>query len=215
MDNPYAWLQEFVAQVPEILRPLVVALAGAVPYVEGEGAAAFGILAGLHPVVAAAAGATGNIACVLAVVLLGSRLRDRVVSRRAAGARTSRAGSSVVAAPPSSSADGAGSAAVSRTPGPPAVGVLEQPAGDEDRTGAKPTRRAKGRARLNRWVVRFGVPGASLLAPLALPTMLTAAFFVGSGVPKHWVLLWQVVAIVSWTSAVAVAATGALALLGW
>ena len=63
--------------------------------------------------------------------------------------------------------------------------------------------------------MRFGVPGASILAPLALPTMLTAAFFVGSGVPKQWVILWQVVAIVLWTSLIAVAATGALALLGW
>ena len=63
--------------------------------------------------------------------------------------------------------------------------------------------------------MRFGVPGASLLAPLALPTMLTAAFFVGSGVAKQWVILWQVVAIVLWTSAVAVAAASALAFLGW
>jgi hypothetical protein len=64
-------------------------------------------------------------------------------------------------------------------------------------------------------MVRFGVPGASILAPLALPTMLTAAFFVATGVPKHWVILWQVVAIVLWTSAIAVAATGVLALVGW
>ena len=45
--------------------------------------------------------------------------------------------------------------------------------------------------------------------------MLTAAFFVGSGVRKHWVILWQVVAIVLWTTLIAVAATGALVLLGW
>jgi hypothetical protein len=34
-------------------------------------------------------------------------------------------------------------------------------------------------------------------------------------VPKQWVILWQVVAIAVWTTLVALAATGALALLGW
>ena len=63
--------------------------------------------------------------------------------------------------------------------------------------------------------MRFGVPGASLLAPLALPTMLTAAFLVASGVRKEWVILWQVIAIVFWTTLAAAAATGVLALLGW
>jgi hypothetical protein len=213
MDNPYEWLQDFIAQVPEILQPLIVALAGTIPYIEGEGAAAFGIIAGIHPVVAAVAGATGNIVCVLGVVFLGSRIRERVVSRRVARAETPGAGSSVAVPPPGTSTGGAGSGAEAHHP--TTVGVLEQPADDEDETSAKPTRRAKGRARLHRWMVRFGVPGASLLAPLALPTMLTAAFFVGSGVPKRWVMVWQVVAIVLWTSAVAIAATGALALLGW
>jgi hypothetical protein len=213
MDNPYEWLQTFIAQVPEILQPLIVALAGAIPYVEGEGAAAFGIIAGIHPVVAAIAGATGNIACVLGVVFLGSRLRERMVSRRVTRAETSEAAGSVAAAPLGTTVGGPGSDAESHATR--TVSVLEQPADDEDATSAKPTRRAKGRARLHRWLVRFGVPGASLLAPLALPTMLTAAFFIGSGVPKRWVVLWQVVAIVLWTGAVAIAATGALALLGW
>jgi hypothetical protein len=66
-----------------------------------------------------------------------------------------------------------------------------------------------------RWLVEFGVPGASILAPLALPTMLTAAFFVASGVRKEWVILWQVVAIILWTGVLAAAASGLLAVLGW
>ena len=66
MDNPYEWLQNFIAQVPDILQPVIVALAGAIPYIEGEGAAAFGIIAGINPVVAAVAGATGNVLSVLA-----------------------------------------------------------------------------------------------------------------------------------------------------
>jgi hypothetical protein len=214
MTNPYDWLQSFIAQVPEILQPLIVALAGAIPYVEGEGAAALGIIAGINPVVAAVAGATGNIACVVGVVLLGSRLRERAVTRRGASTEAARADGLVAAGVVSRSGDATGSRAVAA----PTTVVLEQPVGGTGGTGgtgAKPTRRTKGREKLGGWMVRFGVPGASLLAPLALPTMLTAAFFVGAGVPKRWVILWQVVAVVLWTSAVAIAATGVLAVLGW
>lgn len=212
MDNPYEWLQSFIAQVPDILQPLIVALAGAIPYIEGEGAAAFGIIAGINPIVAAVAGASGNILCVLGVVVLGSRIRAGVISRRAAVTGTAQADAPNVAVPPSGFEDGTGSHA--GAPVATAV-VVEQVPKRADDTNAKPTKRARGQARLRRWMVRFGVPGASILAPLALPTMLTAAFFVASGVPKHWVILWQVVAIVLWTSAIAVAATGVLALVGW
>lgn len=182
MDNPYEWLQSFIQQVPEILQPLIVAVAGAIPYIEGEGAAALGIIAGINPIVAAIAGAAGNILCVLGVVFLGARIRERAVERRAA------------------------------KNGAAAVAVLDRPVGEEN---TKPKGHAKGHAKLRRWMVKFGVPGASILAPLALPTMLTAAFFAASGVPKQWVILWQVVAIVLWTSVVAFVAAGALALLGW
>ncbi|MCS5723930.1 small multidrug efflux protein [Herbiconiux sp. CPCC 203407] len=193
MDNPYGWLQDAIDQVPEIVQPLIVALAGAVPYIEAEGATAFGILAGLDPVVAAIAGAAGNILCVVLVVLLGSRVREGVLARRA-------------------------TTATARAQGDATVLVAEAPETEpeaEPEAKSKGNRRTKGRQRLRRWLVKFGVPGASLLAPLALPTMLTAAFFVGSGVPKRWVILWQVVAIAVWTTLVALAATGALALLGW
>lgn len=170
-NNPYEGLQEFVAQLPEFLQPLLIAALGAIPYVEGEGAAGIGIIVGLNPILAAVAGATGNILCVLAVVTLTSRVRESVVERR--------------------------------------VATEPEPA------APTPTRGAKGRARLRRWLVRFGVPGASILAPLALPTPLTAAFLVGSGVPKRWVMLWQVVAIVLWTGLIAAAATGLVTVLGW
>jgi hypothetical protein len=196
MDNPYPWLQDFINQVPEFLQPLMVALVAAIPYIEGEGAAAFGIIAGINPIVVAISAAAGNILCVIAVVLLGSRIRGGVVARRAA-----RVGARSTAGPVATSPDDLNASSV--------TAVAEE---DED---PQPDRRSKGRAKLRRWLVRFGVPGASLLAPIALPTMLTAAFFVASGVRKEWVILWQVVAIVLWTGAVAVAATGVLALLGW
>lgn len=74
--------QNLVAQVPELLQPLIVALAGAVPFIEGEGAASIGIIGGIHPVIAAAAGIIGNFLCVLILVLLSSGARSAVVNRQ-------------------------------------------------------------------------------------------------------------------------------------
>ena len=69
-------------------------------------------------------------------------------------------------------------------------------------TPDEPKTESKGRQRFRRWVVRFGVPGASLLGPLAIPTHFTSAILVASGTPRRWVLLWQAIAIVLWTSLV-------------
>lgn len=215
MDNPYEWLQNFIEQVPDILQPLIVALAAAIPYIEGEGAAAFGIIAGINPVVAAIAAATGNLLCVVGVVFLGSRIRERAVARRSAKRAATQADGPDTVSPVHGTS--AGTVSRNETVGSASISTLEQPSTDGDARdpNAKQTGREKGRARLRRWMVKFGVPGASLLAPLALPTMLTAAFFVASGVPRQWVILWQAIAIVLWTGAVALAATGVLALLGW
>jgi hypothetical protein len=189
MSTPYEGLQNFVAGLPDLLQPVLVALLGAIPYVEGEGSASIGIIVGINPVVAAIAGATGNILSVLGVVALTARARRAVVTRRT----SARAGREPA------------------QPGTDTTAVLDADDTAEPATG----RRAKGQKRLSRWLVRFGVPGASILAPLALPTQLTAAFFVASGVKKRWVMLWQIVAIVLWTGLVAAAATGLVNLLGW
>ncbi|MGO2658172.1 small multidrug efflux protein [Mycetocola reblochoni] len=77
--------QELVAQVPDPVQPLIVALAGAVPFIEGEGSASIGIIGGIHPVVAAVAGIVGNFLCVAVVVLIGSRVRSAVTTRRGGG----------------------------------------------------------------------------------------------------------------------------------
>ncbi|WP_159803656.1 small multidrug efflux protein [Arthrobacter zhaoguopingii] len=175
-------LQDFVNQVPEVLQPLGVGLVGMIPYVEGEGSAALGIIAGVNPIVAGIAGAVGNFLSVLVVVLLSSRARQMVVARRAGA----------------SGPDG-GTVQTLEAPGP----------------APRSARQAKGQTRLRGWLTRFGVPGASLLAPLALPTQLTAAFFIASGVGRQRVLVWQAIAIILWTAAVAAAATGVLGLLGW
>ncbi|WP_150952660.1 small multidrug efflux protein [Microbacterium testaceum] len=88
MSNPVSDLildfQGLVADVPDLVQPLIVALAGAVPFIEGEGAAAIGILGGIPPVVAALAGAIGNLLCVAVVVMASSRVRTAVTTRRGA-----------------------------------------------------------------------------------------------------------------------------------
>jgi hypothetical protein len=88
MSNPISDLilgfQGLVADVPDLVQPLIVALAGAVPFIEGEGAAAIGIIGGIHPAVAAIAGAVGNLVCVAVVVLVASRVRTAVTTRRGA-----------------------------------------------------------------------------------------------------------------------------------
>lgn len=86
MSNPISDLilgfQGLVADVPDLVQPLIVALAGAVPFIEGEGAAAIGIIGGINPVIAAVAGAIGNLLCVAVVVLVTSRVRTAVTTRR-------------------------------------------------------------------------------------------------------------------------------------
>ncbi|MDQ1083124.1 MULTISPECIES: small multidrug efflux protein [Microbacterium] len=88
MSNPLSDLvlgfQGLVADVPDLVQPVIVALAGAVPFIEGEGAAAIGIVGGINPVVAAIAGAVGNLICVAIVVLATSRVRTAVTTRRGA-----------------------------------------------------------------------------------------------------------------------------------
>ncbi|MCS4275170.1 hypothetical protein M2390_000328 [Mycetocola sp. BIGb0189] len=208
MNNPYEWLQSFIDQVPALLQPVIVAAAGLIPYIEGPGAAALGVLAGINPVVAGIAAALGNVLCVIGVVALGARIRARIVARRTAKTTSGRE------AIQGTSETSAGHPEAHRTSPNTSAGVtLVETAAKGSDTRTEP--RSKGRARLCRWMVSFGVPGASIFAPAALPTMLTAAFFVASGVPSSWVILWQTIAIILWTTVFTVISAGALALLGW
>jgi hypothetical protein len=151
IEQLIANFQDLVALVPEVIQPIILMLAGAIPFIEGEGAAIIGVVGGIPPIIPALAGATGNFLSVLLVVLLSSRARTAVVSRR----------------------DG-----------------RPEPAQPE----------SKGRLRFKRWLVRFGVPGASILGPLAIPTQFTAAILVAGGTSRAWVLLWQGIAIAFWTT---------------
>ena len=177
--------QDLVGQVPEFLQPLVVALAGAVPFIEGEGAASIGIIGGIHPIIAAIAGIVGNFVCVALLVLLGSGARDAVVSRR----RNRVTAREAVAVP------AGGGASPDR-----AVheGSVRDGSGHDGADASEPTTPRK--AKFQRAFERYGVPGVSLLGPLLLPTQFTATMLAAAGVAKARILLWHGVAIVAWTT---------------
>jgi uncharacterized membrane protein len=174
-----ARFQDLVAQVPEILQPFIVALAGAVPFVEGEGATTIGIIGGLNPVVAVAAGAIGNFLCVLVVVLLTSGARSAIVNRRRVHTNTTE---------PVLAASGTGR----RSARAESIATLEDDHTVSDRKAAR-------RAKFQRALDRYGVPGVSLLGPLLLPTQFTSTMLAAAGVAKTRVLFWQAIAILAWS----------------
>jgi len=165
--------QDWVAQVPELVQPLIVALAGAIPFIEGEGAATIGIIGGIHPVVAGVAAVIGNFLCVAVLVLLSSGARQAVVTRHRSRVAVKSGGGTAVDTLP------------------------------EEQTS---TRSQK----FQRAFERYGVPGVSLLGPLLLPTQFTATMLGAAGVGKARILIWQAVAIVLWTTAVAAIVSGAV-----
>ena len=169
--------QNWVAQVPELVQPLIVALAGAIPFIEGEGAASIGIIGGIHPVIAAVAAIVGNFVCVAVLVLASSGARSAIVNRSRV-TEPALAGGGAAAAPES-----------------------EAPHAD---------RKAARREKFQRAFERYGVPGVSLLGPLLLPTHFTATMLAAAGVGKARVLFWQALAIIGWTTAVAVIVGGAV-----
>ncbi|PPF62859.1 small multidrug efflux protein [Clavibacter michiganensis] len=178
--------QDLVAQVPEFIQPLIVALAGAVPFIEGEGAAVIGVIGGVHPVVAVLAGIAGNFLCVLVLVTLSSRTRSAIVSHR-----RNRAEAREV------TRVGAG-------PGAHDESADENADVDAPESGRKTARWVKFQRALD----RYGVPGVSLLGPLLLPTQFTATMLTASGVAARRVLFWQGLAIIGWTTLLGVVVGG-------
>lgn len=165
--------QGFVAQVPELVQPLIVALAGAIPFIEGEGAVSIGIIGGINPVIAAIAAMAGNFLCVAVLVIASSGARTAIVNR-------SRSREAVLAGTSGSAATGG------------------------DAIEAEADRGSARREKFQRAFERYGVPGVSLLGPLLLPTQFTATMLAAAGVGKVRILIWQAVAIVGWTTIVAV-----------
>ena len=174
-----ARFQDLVAQVPEFLQPFIVALAGAVPFVEGEGATVIGIIGGLNPVVAVAAAAVGNFLCVLVLVTLSSGARSAIVNRRRVAAN---ADDSVLAW--SGTRPGA-------TPDETIAAMDEDYAASDSKSARM--------VKFQRALDKYGVPGVSLLGPLLLPTQFTSTMLAASGVGKTRVLFWQAIAILAWS----------------
>lgn len=197
------FIQHLMSQVPFFVQPFIIALAAMIPFVEGELASVLGVWAGLNPVVAAVAAAAGNFASVFVVVVFGARIRAAIVARRA---RRAAAAQSATAAQSARARQLVAAGEVREPTGP------AEPDSPELQAVAKKPE-SKGVQRFKRFLVRFGVPGASILGPLAIPTQFTSAILVSTGVPKGWVLLWQGVAIVLWTTFTTAVATGVLALI--
>ncbi|AZL11653.1 small multidrug efflux protein [Brevibacterium aurantiacum] len=200
MNTVITFFQDLASHVPDLLQPLIIALAGAVPFVEGEISAVIGVWAGLNPIVAGLAGAIGNFVCVTVIVLLGARARRAVVTRRS---RTRESIPVGVGGPGAAIADES-TPADSSTTAEGEARFLDQPPVEK-----KPE--SKGRIKFKRFLNRFGVPGASLLGPLAIPTQITSTILVSAGVKTSWILLWQGIAIAAWTTLTTLIATGALA----
>ncbi|WP_210604235.1 small multidrug efflux protein [Brevibacterium oceani] len=203
MNPVIDFFQGLAAHVPDLLQPFIIAAAGAVPFIEGEISSIIGVWAGMNPIVAGVAGAIGNFVCVTVIVLLGARARRAVVTRKAEKRELAAVGAGVGAG-----SEAAGTAAETL----PADGT----AGDtvaEGNLGEDDKPESKGRTKFKRFLTRFGVPGASLLGPLAIPTQITSTILVGAGVKTSWILLWQGIAIIAWTTLTTLIATGALTLL--
>lgn len=167
--------QNLIAQVPEFVQPLIVALAGAVPFIEGEGASTIGVIAGIHPVVSAISAIVGNFTCVTVLVLLAAKTR-RAIVHRTRSRKLVAAGGGTIDEGIDDTAEGF---------------VVEE--GESARSTAR-------KEKFQRAFERYGVPGVSLLGPLLLPTQFTATMLAGIGIRTARILFWQGVAIVGWTS---------------
>lgn len=206
MNTVITFFQGLASHVPDLLQPFIIALAGAVPFVEGEVSAVIGVWAGLNPIVAGLAGAIGNFICVTVIVLLGARAREAVVARRSRARESVSVGVGAAGAGADAAvADEGATVADERGPADGEARFLDEPPAQK-----KPE--SKGRIKFKRFLTRFGVPGASLLGPLAIPTQITSTILVSSGVKTSWILLWQGIAIVAWTTLTTLIATGALSL---
>ncbi|TQL67401.1 hypothetical protein FB381_1277 [Nocardioides albertanoniae] len=83
-------LQDFAQSFPGWLQWFAVFLVAAIPFVESYAGTLIGVAIGLHPAVAVSAAIAGNAAAVVLVVVVSSRIRQRL--RAAPKAETSSPG---------------------------------------------------------------------------------------------------------------------------
>jgi uncharacterized membrane protein len=80
-------LQSFTESLPTALQFLGVAVAALVPYVEGEGGAIIGAVAGVSPWIAVPVAIASNLAIVTVIVVFFDRIRTAVINRRVAAGK--------------------------------------------------------------------------------------------------------------------------------
>ncbi|WP_265522694.1 hypothetical protein [Oerskovia flava] len=83
MNDIITTLQDFTLDLPPLLRWVGILLAGMIPYVEAEGGAILGIVAGVDPFVAIPAAIVGNAIALAVVVWVISAARTRLSRNRA------------------------------------------------------------------------------------------------------------------------------------
>lgn len=71
----------------------------------------------------------------------------------------------------------------------------------------------KRRAKAQRLFDKFGIPGVSLLGPLALPSQFTAPLMVSFGANRNLVMIWMLVSVAVWGTGFALLGVGFLNLL--
>ncbi|WP_133725844.1 small multi-drug export protein [Nesterenkonia aurantiaca] len=76
-----------------------------------------------------------------------------------------------------------------------------------------PEKSAK-REKVRRIFDRFGVPGVSILGPLALPSQFTAPLMVSFGASRHAVMAWMLVSVILWGAGFGLLAIWGLTFLG-
>lgn len=69
------------------------------------------------------------------------------------------------------------------------------------------------RAKAQRLFDKFGIPGVSLLGPLALPSQFTAPLMVSFGANRNLVMIWMFVSVAVWGTGFALLGVGFLNLL--
>ncbi len=73
-------LQTFIQSFPGWLQWFAVFLVATIPFVESYAGTLIGVAIGLHPAVAVSAAIAGNAAAVVLIVVISSRIRQRVRS---------------------------------------------------------------------------------------------------------------------------------------
>ncbi|MGQ7786150.1 hypothetical protein [Nesterenkonia sp. PF2B19] len=78
---------------------------------------------------------------------------------------------------------------------------------------AAETKKTAKRERVMRIFNRFGVPGVSILGPLALPSQVTAPLMVSLGASRQAVMLWMLVSVILWGAGFGLLGLGFLQLI--